>query len=58
MNVIYRIDKDILYINVEGRVDASNANLVEQKIFDITNINKEKRNELPYYHSPRSSNVY
>ena len=27
MNVTYRIDKDILYIAIEGRIDASNASV-------------------------------
>ena len=35
MDVTYRIDKDILYIAVEGRVDASNAAAAEAKIFAI-----------------------
>ena len=35
MNVTYRIDKDILYIAVEGRIDASNAAKAEEMIFDI-----------------------
>ena len=35
MDVTYRIDKDILYIAVEGRVDASNAAAAEKKIFHI-----------------------
>ena len=35
MNVTYRIDKDILYIAVEGRIDASNAAAAEEKIFAI-----------------------
>ena len=42
MNVTYRIDKDILYIAVEGRVDASNAAEAEEKIFNIKNANPEK----------------
>ena len=42
MNVTYRIDKDILYIAVEGRVDASNAAEVEEKIFNIKNDNPGK----------------
>ena len=42
MNVTYRIDKDILYIAVEGRIDASNATLAEEKIFDIKNDNPGK----------------
>ena len=37
MNVTYRIDKDILYIAIEGRVDASNASETEEKIFSIKN---------------------
>ena len=35
MNVTYRIDKNILYIAVEGRVDASNAAEAENNIFNI-----------------------
>ena len=35
MNVTYRIDKDILYIAVIGRMDASNAAEAEEKIFNI-----------------------
>ena len=42
MNVTHRIDKDILYIGVEGRVDASNSSLVEEKIFNIKNENPGK----------------
>ena len=42
MNVTYRIDKDILYIAIEGRVDASNAALAEEKIFSIKNDNPGK----------------
>ena len=42
MNVTYRIDKDILYIAVEGRIDASNAALAEEKIFNIKNENPGK----------------
>ena len=42
MDVTYRIDKDILYIAVEGRVDASNAADVEKKIFEIKNANADK----------------
>ena len=42
MNITYRIDKDILYISVEGRVDASNAAEVEEKIFSIKNDNPGK----------------
>ena len=42
MNVTYRIDKDILYIALEGRIDASNAAQAEEKIFAIKNDNPEK----------------
>ena len=42
MNVTYRIDKDILYIAIEGRIDASNAALTEEKIFDIKNNHPQK----------------
>ena len=35
MNITYRTDKDILYIAIEGRVDASNAAEVEEQIFSI-----------------------
>ena len=42
MDVTYRIDKDILYIAVEGRVDASNAAAAEAKIFAIKEQNPGK----------------
>ena len=42
MNVTYRIDKDILYIALEGRIDASNAPQAEEKIFSIKNENPGK----------------
>ena len=42
MNISYRIDKDILYIAIEGRVDASNAAEAEEKIFNIKNSNPGK----------------
>ena len=42
MNVTYRIDKDILYISIEGRIDANNAAEAEQKIFEIKNDNVGK----------------
>lgn len=29
MNITYRVDKDILYIALEGRIDASNAAAAE-----------------------------
>ena len=42
MNVTYRIDKDILYIAVEGRIDASNAAQAEEMIFGIKSNNPGK----------------
>ena len=42
MDVTYRLDKDILYIAVEGRIDASNAAAVEEKVFAIKNENPGK----------------
>ena len=46
MNVTYRIDKDILYIAVEGRIDASNAPQAEEMIFSIKNNNQGKHTVL------------
>ena len=46
MNVTYRIDKEILYIAVEGRIDASNAAEAEEKIFTIKNDNPGKHTVL------------
>lgn len=37
--ITYRVDKDILYIALNGRVDASNAPAVEQEIFRIKSEN-------------------
>lgn len=42
MKVNYRISGDIIYISLEGRVDASNAQEVENKIFEIKNENLDK----------------
>ena len=42
MNVTYRIDKEILYIAIEGRIDASNAAEAEEKIFSIKKENPGK----------------
>ena len=42
MDVTYRIDKEILYIAIEGRIDASNAAEAEEKIFSIKNTNPGK----------------
>ena len=46
MNVTYRVDKDILYIAVVGRIDASNAAEAEEKIFNIKNDNPGKHTVL------------
>ena len=46
MNVTYRLDKDILYIAIEGRIDATNAAEAEEKIFDIKNENPDKHTVL------------
>lgn len=37
--ITFRLDKDILYIALSGRVDASNASDVEEEIFGIKNEN-------------------
>ena len=42
MNVTYRTDKNILYIAIEGRIDASNAAVAEEKIFQIKKENEGK----------------
>ena len=42
MDVTYRLDKDILYIAVEGRIDASNATEAEEKVFAIKSENPGK----------------
>ena len=39
MDITYRIDKNILYIAINGRIDASNAALIEEKILSIKNDN-------------------
>ena len=46
MNVTHRTDKDILYIAVEGRIDASNAAEAEEKIFGIKHANPGKHTVL------------
>ena len=46
MNVTYRIDKDILYIALEGRIDASNAAQAEEQIFGMKNDNPGKHTVL------------
>ena len=47
MNVTFRLDKDILYIAIEGRIDASNAAESEEKIFGIKNDNPGKHTYCP-----------
>ena len=42
MEITYRIDKDILYIAMAGRVDATNASAAEEDIFKIINDNGDK----------------
>ena len=42
MEITYRIDKDILYIAIDGRIDASNANAAGEKIFSIKSDNPGK----------------
>ena len=42
MNITYRTDKAILYIAVEGRVDASNSAAAEEQIFAIRNAHRDK----------------
>ena len=42
MNITYRTDKNILYIAIEGRIDASNASAAEEQIFAIRKENEGK----------------
>ena len=42
MNVTYRTDKNILYIALEGRIDASNAAVAENMIFNAKSENAGK----------------
>ena len=42
MNITYRLDKEILYIAIEGRIDASNAAVAEEQIFQIKHENPGK----------------
>lgn len=42
MDITYRIDKDILYVAIAGRIDATNASEAEEKVFAIINDNKDK----------------
>jgi uncharacterized protein (TIGR02172 family) len=56
MEITYRIDKDVLYVSVHGRVDASNASDAENRIIAIKNENADKHlvidaDELEYISS-------
>ena len=42
MDITYRIDKDILYIAINGRIDASNASAAGEKIFSMKHDNPGK----------------
>ena len=42
MDIGYRIDNDILYISVAGRIDSHNASDAEEKIFSMKNGNPRK----------------
>ena len=46
MNITYRVDKNILYIAIEGRIDASNAPVAEEQIIAIKNEHKDKNTVL------------
>ena len=48
MNITYRIEKDILYIGIEGRIDASNASAAEEKVFGIC-ISSKYVNDRTYW---------
>ena len=50
MNITYRTDKNILYIALEGRVDASNAQKVEDEIFAIKKENEGKHTVIDADH--------
>lgn len=42
MDITYRTDKDILYIAIQGRVDASNSSVADEKIAEIRVQHKDK----------------
>ena len=50
MDIAYRIDKDILYIAVAGRIEASNAAQAEEKIFSIKHDNPGKHTVIDADH--------
>ena len=45
-NPEYRIDKDILYINIDGKIDATNAPEFEEKINEVIKTNQVKHTVL------------
>ena len=45
MDVTYRLDKDILYIAIDGRIDATNATEAEEKIFTQAEANSFLKKE-------------
>jgi hypothetical protein len=50
MNKIeYRADKDILYISLDGRIDASNASDVEKEIAEIRKNNQGNFGESGFH---------
>ena len=42
MEITYRIDKNILYVSVAGRIDASNAASAEEQILGFKQENRDK----------------
>ena len=50
MNITYRTDKNILYIAIEGRIDASNAAAAEEEIFAIRKENEGKHTVIDADH--------
>lgn len=42
MNITYRINKNVLYIGLDGRIDAANAGEVEKRVFEIRKENPGK----------------
>ena len=50
MNITYRTDKNILYIAIEGRIDASNAAAAEEQLFAIKKANEDKHTVIDADH--------
>ena len=50
MNITYRTDKNILYIAIEGRIDASNAAAAEEEVFAIRKENEGKHTVIDADH--------